>query len=67
MIKKSISISLILSCTTTFIMILVNVASLAIFNTMPFAIRIDGGDCTEYIGTFNECNKSIFKFTRFIK
>lgn len=50
MIKKSISLSLILSCTTTLIMILVNVASIAIFNTMPFAIRVDGGDCIEYIG-----------------
>lgn len=50
MIKKSISLSLILSSTTTLIMILVNVASIALFNTMPFAIKMNGGDCTEYIG-----------------
>ena len=50
MIKKSITISSILSCITIIIMILANVASLAIFNTMPFAVKMNGGDCIEYIG-----------------
>ena len=50
MIKKSISISLVLSSITMLLMILVNVASLAIFNTMPFAIQMNGGDCIKYVG-----------------
>jgi len=51
MIKKSITLSSILSCITIIAITIVNVVSLKIFNTMPFStVEIGGADCIEYIG-----------------